>query len=35
MAQNALVKSQLGELVHAITGSSKVRFAVAMTAGQV
>lgn len=35
MAQNALVRSQLGELIHAITGSSKVRFSAAMTAGQV
>ncbi len=35
MAQNALVKSQLAELVHAITGSSKVRFSAAMTVAQV
>lgn len=35
MAQNAMVKSQLGELVQAITRSSKVRFSAAMTVGQV
>jgi len=35
MAQNALIKGLLGELVHAITGSSKVRFSAAMTVAQV